>query len=728
MGTVFFKQGLALCRKQLLVYLWLISSLVFYASALAAQSLYQLDELAQLTQAEHEAINWQAIIANPSNQQQYFVMNEVGELYLFTDTLADQPALSIAHTQKRNNAKIKLTAITLHPNFHLRDQQGFGTFYTAHFESIKPHTDTHRIQEVSDDLTLTRDAVITQWQFNQFNRQQVDLTTQREVLRIAVPDDSFSIEQMSFNPAVKPWDDHFGLLYISLSSHEKWSQPLYSGVILRIDPHEFGLRSYTVPSNNPFIKDTAINDAIYVLGGQNIQRFFWPDNNSEQVLLAHQYNQKQLLSLTTGQDDWRIHASPQILYQGEQPLNDVVLYRGRELLDLRNKLLLLKRQDQQWLIETLSIADSSTRDKALPPTSLAWRFPTEQLAANSQPRFVVNYADELLVLDNQKKSLYQLTAEQSNNTEQPAGTSAVIESVADPELDSDNGYLLLLLSLVIAGGGYYFFKSDLFALIKARRKDYAEFEVSESKQQIGLFLRHQKRAELVLDLVDITCCEVRLNKQKLALISQQAEQGFNQDKEQTLRRAFNHEYVYKMQKGRVRQISLLLTDKQDKNYIICLYMRKGSHRMTKKSYTNAVDDLIDFCWLIGQHVNPAETADRQAKPVVSVYEEGHQMTDNTKSVDLSAGQQTAKEPVADPLPATKAVMLAEATQAEKINAINEVSQGESQATSKVKGKGATINSELVNALEKLVELKQQGYLTTEEFNLAKTKLLKNLFD
>ena len=40
----------------------------------------------------------------------------------------------------------------------------------------------------------------------------------------------------------------------------------------------------------------------------------------------------------------------------------------------------------------------------------------------------------------------------------------------------------------------------------------------------------------------------------------------------------------------------------------------------------------------------------------------------------------------------------------------------------------TIDTELINALEKLVNLKQQGFLTMDEFSKAKEKLLKGLFD
>ena len=40
----------------------------------------------------------------------------------------------------------------------------------------------------------------------------------------------------------------------------------------------------------------------------------------------------------------------------------------------------------------------------------------------------------------------------------------------------------------------------------------------------------------------------------------------------------------------------------------------------------------------------------------------------------------------------------------------------------------TINTELVYALEKLVDLKKQGFLTLEEFTKAKENLISSLFE
>ena len=70
---------------------------------------------------------------------------------------------------------------------------------------------------------------------------------------------------------------------------------------------------------------------------------------------------------------------------------------------------------------------------------------------------------------------------------------------------------------------------------------------------------------------------------------------FNHDKEQDLRTIFVNEKIDKMVDGKMRQISLLLTDKQKHSYTVCLYMRKGSNRISKQSYVKVINELIDWC-------------------------------------------------------------------------------------------------------------------------------------
>jgi len=735
--------------KLLLACYWLVSLFLLHSGNLAANSnSYQLDEISQLNQQQIKDKNWQQIVANPSNKEQFFIINGTGQLYLLEDTIAAKAILDLTSvrsvrsesTEQNDNAVIKLTAMALHPSFSLRDQAGYGTFYTAHLEPINKKSKTKRLQERSADLALEFDAVITEWQFNSVNHQHVDLSTKREVLRIAVPDESFTIAQLSFNPAVKSWNDNFGLLYISLSGDKKWQKPLYSGVILRINPTKFGLRSFTVPSDNPFLKDSQIKDAIYLLGGQGIQQFIWPDKHSEQILLVHQYNQQNLLSLTAGRDDWRIKVPKKILYQSDEVIDDLLMYRGRKLPYLRNKLLLLKHDDQNWSMESLVFKGSlSARNNEANTPQVEWQFTQQQLPANSQASFSVNLSAEILLLDNNENLLYHLS---QNNLDLISDSEEQIPE----EASSGNSFLAMFILAIIGGAFYYLVKRNKFSAKTLVRQQYAHLELSESKQQIGLYRRHKSSAEIIIDLADIVSSEVQLNESCINFINHDVGHGFSDDKEQDLRAIFTKEHVDKMIDGKIRQISVQLTDKQKHNYVVCLYMRKGSNRITKKSYAKVIDELIDWCWLIGKQINAGQTSERKVKAVAESAESAAQMAAQQKKaaplhnqaaairpathktlVEPAEQSKTQAKPTFNPNPKAK-VIVANATEQVANKVVAKPKAPQTSAAIVAKHTNSTIDTELVNALEKLVALKQQGFLTTDEFAQAKAKLLKNLFD
>jgi hypothetical protein len=261
------------------------------------------------------------------------------------------------------------------------------------------------------------------------------------------------------------------------------------------------------------------------------------------------------------------------------------------------------------------------------------------------------------------------------------------------------------------------------------RQQYARIELSESKQQVHLYRRHESEAEATIDLVDIVSSEVQLNNGSLNLINCDEGYGFDHHKEQDLRTVFTKEHVHKMVDGRVRQISLHLVAKQKQNFVICLYMRKGSDRITKKNYFTVVDNLIDWCWLISGQLNPVETEKREVssieKPVgaeqeyVDVEKHAAPLHDQAEAIRAT----THKAPVQASINETHATN----SQIETKVATKEASTQYSHEREN-KNADSAIDTELVNALEKLVSLKQQGFLTLEEFDQAKAKLLKNLFD
>jgi len=693
---------------------------------------YQLTKVAQLAHQLISQPNWQQLIANPSNKQQHFVIRESGQVYLIDDDkIKPKAILDMSVFQQTDSSLFKLTAIELHPNFSLRDQVGYSTFYTAHIETINSNSKTKRLQERGDELQLSFDAVITEWKFSSVNHQKVDVNTKREVLRIGVPDNSMVIKQMSFSPYIKSWNDNFGLLHVALNGEDKWSQPLYSGVILRIDPTEFGLRSFTVPDNNPYLKNSEINDAIYLLGGQEIQQFIWPGKNSEYILVSHKYNNEYLLSLTDGWDDWRDSVSKQVLYQSDEAVQDILMYHGRELPLLRSKLLLLRQKEQHWFVDSLAFNFSdnkSIRDEKNPQA--VWKFTSQQLPINSKVLFSRNHYGELYLLDKTISVLFRLT-QQALASESSAVDSREKNTIEPPSSNNRIFILLSIFSLMILGIMYNWFKRGGNSVKSIVRQQFASFELSKSSQQIGLYHRHQDSTETIIDVVDIVSSEIKLNEHNIIDINAELGHGFNNDKEQDLRALFVKEKIEKMVDGKVRQISLLLTDKQKNSYTVCLYMRKGSNRITKKHYIQVVNELIDWCWFIGERLNPDEFNKRKVKSIVLPNDKADINASNNKT--SLHNQAAAIRPVKHQMDNASRTLVTD----EHFPILNVVNQEKNLAelagdknseNHRRTHEKNTINTELVDALEKLVSMKQQGFLTMDEFSKAKEKLLKGLLE
>jgi len=689
-------------------------------TAFAKENHYRFNQIAQLNHLQSVPSQWLKLVTNPRNTQQYFIINKSGQMYLVDDMKELHPLLDLNANDSKGSSSIKLTAIELHPNFALRNQPGHGTFYTAHLEILDEKSRTKRIQESSDELILKFDAVITEWQFSSINYQKVDLDTKREILRIAVPDNSMTIKQMSFSPYTKSWNDDFGLLYIALNGQKKWQKPLYSGVLLRINPDKFSLLSFTVPSSNPYLKESEIKNEIYLLGGQNINQFIWPTKNSDDILLSHRYNDKSLLSLTGVQNDWRDNAPKKIIYQNDKFIEDVMLYRGSYLLNLRNKMLLLTKDKRTWFLESLDIKPSVNKSMLVENTpQQEWQFTTKQLANNSEILFSHNGTDEVLILDKTAGMVFQLFQENSPIKTLTEKNVTAAETQGEPR----NRVYIFFLIMIVVVIVFYFFKRNKSSAKAIVRKQFAHIELSESQQQIGFYHRHNKSVDTVVDIIDIVICEVKLNDNSIAVINQNVGHGFDHAKEQDLRAIFAKEKVDKMVEGKTRQISLSFSDTHNKNFSVCLYMRKGSNRITKRTYAAVIDDLIDWCWLLATKINSDETEKRKKKPAIS-SELVIDSVEQKRNQNLLHNQASVNRP-----DAYEAVKIEQSSEKELIpeKAVTMGPDGSLEVVEQC-DQNSTIDTELVYALEKLVNLKQQGFLTQEEFTKAKENLLRSLFD
>jgi len=695
---------------------------------------YQLIRVAEL---EHQLIskpNWQQIIANPNNKQQYFAIRESGQVYLIDDDNIDpQAILDMNAGQKINPSFFKLTAITLHPNFSLRNQDGYGTFYTAHIENIDTKSKTKRIQERDGDLALKFDNVITEWRFSAINHQKVDVKTKREVLRIGIPDSMMAIKQLSFSPYIKSWNDDFGLLYIALGGESKWEKPLYSGVILRINPAKFGLRSFTIPDNNIYTKNSEINDAIHLLGGQKIAQFIWAGKNSKHILVSHQYDNQHILSLADGQNDWRSVKGKQVLYQSDDAIQSMLIYHGHELSLLRSKLLLLHHKEQNWYVDSLAF---NTTDKeanlVVKPLQQEWLVTSPQLPINSQLTLISGYNGEILLLEKTANVLFRLNQQELGNNQADLDDNKNI-NIEKNSTDYNVSIILLILTLLLSIA-YYWFKRNGSSVKGAVRTQFASFELSESTQQIALYHRHESKAETIIDIVDIVSSEVKLNDQVINIINDKEGHGFNHDKEQDFRSIFVKEKVDKMIDGKTRQISLLLTDIRNNSYMICLYMRRGSNRLTKKSYVKVINELIDWCWFIGEKINADNTEKRKVKTiepkVAPSLNKGNELPLHHQAAVIRPTTHKADHNVNDPLAPKVQPVINDPLSTSKINnntkpSVELTGEENSKADNKIP-QNNTMDTDLVNALEKLVNLQQQGFLTMDEFSKAKEKLLKTL--
>ena len=137
--------------------------------------------------------------------------------------------------------------------------------------------------------------------------------------------------------------------------------------------------------------------------------------------------------------------------------------------------------------------------------------------------------------------------------------------------------------------------------------------------------------------------------------------------------------------------------------MFCLYFRVGNIRHTKLKYNTVINKVIDWNWLFSSVINAESTEKRKIRV--------KQTAEKSASLSNAKTRQAAIiKPIKSELTDNNSDALSTGLSAETSN--------NDDTTSK--------DTELVAALDKLVEMKKQGYLNESEFNAAKAKILKNL--
>ena len=204
-------------------------------------------------------------------------------------------------------------------------------------------------------------------------------------LEINLPSKDYYVSQLSFNPYLPSWDDNYGLLHIGLANDSKPQQnPLLSCAILRINPEPFGLKTYTTPIDNPFIRNQSIADEIIALGLGKLNKFLWQKNNIQQVIVHQQINKQQMLSAINIGDDKRNNKTLRTLWQTEQnqQLSLPLLYNGRTLTELPGHLLFFIQSNNKPL-QLIALPETQMFAQEKSPVFFTTKLPKQVLPAIS---------------------------------------------------------------------------------------------------------------------------------------------------------------------------------------------------------------------------------------------------------------------------------------------------------------------------------------------------------
>lgn len=194
-----------------------------------------------------------------------------------------------------------LAGIAFHPEFGRRDQPGYGKFYTAY--SAAPHSGRpdYLADEADNHHSVIREWTARDHAANRFSGES------RELLRVGQFAQNHNVGSLAFNPAARPGDADYGLLYASFGdgggandpneNGQDLSNPLSS--IIRIDPlARSNGRAYGIPVDNPFRDNPEAAPEIWVYGLRHPQHFSFDETGR---LFIADIGQAQVEEVNIGQ-------------------------------------------------------------------------------------------------------------------------------------------------------------------------------------------------------------------------------------------------------------------------------------------------------------------------------------------------------------------------------------------------------------------------------------------
>lgn len=226
-------------------------------------------------------------------------------------------------------------SFAFHPQFEKN-----GLFYTAHTE--KPGSAKADFN-YPDSVPVTLQWVLTEWKADDPNANAFK-GTGRELLRINMVSGIHGVQEICFNPHVKPGDEDYGLLYIGIGdggcvengfsflAHNK--QKVW-GTILRIDPQDNNSANskYGIPLQNPFINNKDAIGEIYAYGFRNPHRITWTKSGAMLVCNIGHGNIESIDLIKKGKDyGWPLREGTFEVHP-EGDLNKVYLLPAHDTAD-----------------------------------------------------------------------------------------------------------------------------------------------------------------------------------------------------------------------------------------------------------------------------------------------------------------------------------------------------------------------------------------------------------
>ena len=694
------------CKLYFIFTLVALLSQIFHVTAQTVNEL-ELSAIANLDKAALENDQWHSVLPVIGDENQYFIATKAGKIYQLNNNEISPSAFFDLKLALKNPNIIALTAITIDPNFHYRDRDGYHTFYTAHTETSKKTK--AKLTPQNSEIIAPYDAVIMRWKITGLQSETPTLSQQHEVMRIAILQPQEYIQQLSFNPYVEPWHDDFGLLFIALARSETLkSDALYAGSILRIKPERYGLQTYTIPADNPFTKTADIRNEIVFIAGNKTEHFDWIKKSTYSLLI--QFNQQDANMLIEAKigDDWR-EAIPQAQIKKRLPVanttHKTLLYQGRELKNLWGKALHLQETENDWQLQAIALNSNLDSEDEIEDT------PHKLIKHNAsgQTKFSLHekHNGELLLLEHTQQRLYTINK---------PGLTELKTAINDVPISSSNtqgAFVFLFFMILILTGYFWFLRNNSAVKNSFLQQQWANFEVDIAAKSLTLYKRHAKSAEKIINISSITRSEVLLNDEVISTISADVSQAFSNDAEDIVLTIFAKEHRLKMIDEKQRSIQIRLTDDQKNHYLFCLYFRVGNIRHTKLKYQEIINKAIDWQWLFAQYINPDVTTKRKIKVKLT-----REIPSPNKIKKTTNGPTTRPETLEDnSTPVTQGLESSHISNTDNDLLANNTQDG-----------SADLDTKLVAALDKLVIMKKQGYLSESEFNIAKTKILKDLIN